>query len=212
MRPPRFVLASGSPRRLDLLRQLGYAPDVVAAAVDEGAAPGESPEALVARLASAKARAGLDRLERDGRTVVVLGADTLVVHGGRTLGKPADRDACVANLLRLANDEHRVITSVAVLRRGSAGELDGEPNGLRCVNVTTRVRFGPVDRAAALAYWASGEPVDKAGGYALQGLGARFVSGVSGSPSGVVGLPLHETARLLDAAGVRASYPPSPDG
>ena len=80
------------------------------------------------------------------------------------------------------------------------------------VKVVTRVRFGRVERDAALAYWASGEPVDKAGGYALQGLGARFVESVTGSPSNVVGLPLHEVARLLDAAGVVPSYPPGPDG
>ncbi len=213
--PPRFVLASGSPRRLDLLRQLGFEPEVVAADVDEAALPGESPDELVERLARSKAEAVLVRLAPDGRArvgdgraLVVLGADTLVVHAGRILGKPREREAFLDNLLALAEDEHDVLSGVAVLRVAPGGEL-APP---RVAKVVTRVRFGSIDRAAALAYWESGEPHDKAGGYALQGLGARFVASVSGSPSGVIGLPLHETARLLDAAGVRPSYPTVPDG
>ena len=139
---------------------------------------------------------------------MILGADTVVAHAGRTLGKPADRESFLAGFAALSGTEHRVITAAAVLACAPGAEL-ATASG---VKVVTRVRFGCVGREEALAYWASGEPVDKAGGYALQGLGARFVESVTGSPSNVVGLPLHEVARLLDAAGVVPSYPPGPDG
>ena len=219
----RLILASASPRRRDLLRQIGHDPDVLSVDVDETARAGEGAEALVARLADAKARAARERLatggsERAGASpgadadaaapLVILGADTVVVHADRILGKPADREAFLTGLLALSGDEHRVVTAAAVL----VCDPDAELVSSSSVNVVTRVRFGTVDRAAALAYWATGEPADKAGGYALQGLGARFVERVEGSPSGVVGLPLHEVARLLDAAGVVPSYPPVPDG
>ena len=204
---PRLVLASGSPRRLALLAQVGLAPEVRVADVDERPLEGESrepPGALAARLAAAKAHAVRERLAPGGDApIVVLGADTVVAHGDVPLGKPADREAFLAGFAALSGDWHRVVTAVAVLvcdRRAELVSVSG-------VEVVTRVKFGVVDRAAALAYWASGEPADKAGGYALQGLGARFVERVEGSPSGVVGLPLHELARLLDAAGVRPSYP-----
>lgn len=222
---PRLVLASGSPRRLALLRQLGFEPEVRTACIDETPRADEPAEALVERLARAKAHAGLGTLTGDdapgagsGRLVVV-GADTVVVHGERILGKPVDRDAFVANLLALSDGWHRVVTGVAVLHRRAVAApraaAGSPPAGASAPGriietmrtVTTRVRFGALDRSSALAYWASGEPVDKAGGYALQGLGARFVERIEGSPSNVVGLPLHELSRLLDAAGVRASYP-----
>ena len=205
------MLASASPRRLALLRQIGLEPEVRPVDADETPHAGEAPEALVARLAGAKARSALETLAGEGPAgagLVVVGADTVVVHAGRALGKPADRADFLAGLRALSGRWHRVVTGVAVLGRDAAGA----PLAPRCVEVVTRVRFAEVDDAAALAYWASGEPADKAGGYALQGLGARFVERIEGSPSNVVGLPLHELALLLDAAGVRASYPRGPDG
>ena len=228
---PRLILASGSPRRLALLRQIGHEPEVLPVDVDETARPGEASDALVERLARAKADAARERLaeraggaggaarddgpDRESRTgrgagapLVILGADTVVAHGTRTLGKPADREAFLHGFAALSGTEHRVITAVAALACSPGAELASASG----VKVVTRVRFGRVDRDAALRYWASGEPADKAGGYALQGLGARFVESVTGSPSNVVGLPLHEVARLLDAAGVVPSYPPGPDG
>ena len=173
--------------------------------IDETALAGESAEDLVARLAAAKAEAVRAALAGPATgACVLLGADTIVAHGARILGKPADREAFLDGLLALSGSWHRVVTAVTVLGCDACAELGSRAD----VKVVTRVRFGPVDRAAALAYWASGEPVDKAGGYALQGLGARFVERIEGSPSNVVGLPLHEVARLLDAAGVQSSYPP----
>ena len=219
------MLASGSPRRLALLAQIGFRPEVRVADVDERARPDEGAEALAARLAAAKAEAVRGRLARELRTapadsegdrarrgadeaVAVLGADTVVAHAGRTLGKPADREAFLETFLALSGAWHRVVTAVAVLACDARAEL----RAISRVEVVTRVKLGELDRDAALAYWASGEPADKAGGYALQGLGARFVERVEGSPSNVVGLPLCEVARLLDAAGVDSSYPPGADG
>ena len=116
-----------------------------------------------------------------------------MVIDGQILGKPPDAAACVEMLLRLSNREHQVLSAVALL---------GPEFSAQCLTVTT-VRFGPISQAEAAAYWATGEPADKAGGYAIQGLAARFVVSLQGSYSGVVGLPLFETAELLQQAGFR---------
>ena len=184
-----LYLASGSPRRRELLGQIGVPFSVISAPIDETPLPGESAEAYVERLARAKAEAGLAALEGPA---VALGADTAVVLDGRILGKPENREHALAMLAELAGREHQVLTAVAL--------SDGRHCESLCVSST--VRFRPVDSAEAERYWASGEPADKAGGYAIQGLGAVFVTGLEGSYSAVVGLPLSETAAMLARFGI----------
>ena len=201
----RLILASASPRRRALLRQIGLEPEVLAVHVDETPRDGESPTALVRRLATAKALAA----PRPDAATVVLAADTVIDLDGRVLGKPRDRADTLAMLLALADREHRVVSGVCVRR--ALGVRGTPPAATRTathtVAVVTRVAFGRVTHEAAARYAASDEPLDKAGGYALQGYAARFVASLVGSYSNVVGLPLHETARLLEAAGL-ASRPP----
>ncbi|WP_020190462.1 Maf family protein [Pseudomonas putida] len=184
-----LYLASGSPRRRELLTQIGVPFIVISAPVDESPLPSESAPAYVERLARAKAAAGLARV--DG-PAVVLGADTAVVLDGRILGKPENREDALAMLADLSGREHQVLTAVAL--------DDGQRVHSFCV--TSTVRFRAISTDEAQRYWASGEPSDKAGGYAIQGLGAVFVSGLSGSYSAVVGLPLCETADLLGQFGI----------
>lgn len=184
-----ICLASRSPRRRELLAQLGLTPEVVPADVDETARPGEAPAEYVIRLALSKARAGRAHCAPG---TLVLGSDTAVVADGRILGKPANRDEFRAMLGRLSGREHKVLTGVAL-----AGE------GLEESRLSvSHVHFRDITPAEIEAYWASGEPADKAGGYAIQGLGAVFVERLEGSYSGVMGLPLFETAELLHRAGV----------
>lgn len=184
-----LYLASGSPRRRELLEQIGVAFSVIAAPIDETPLPNELPELYVERLARGKARAGLAGLGGPG---VVLGADTSVVLDGRILGKPENAAQAQAMLLALGGREHQVLTAVAV--------TDGTCEQAVCVS--SRVRFCAISAARAEAYWHTGEPADKAGGYAIQGLGAVFVESLDGSYSSVVGLPLCETAQLLAQMGI----------
>jgi septum formation protein len=188
MAPPFLYLASASPRRRDLLRQIGIEPEIVPADVDEARLAGEAPRAYVDRLARLKAWRAL----AEHRPSAVLAADTAVVLGSEILGKPADREAALDMLARLSGRTHEVMTGVAL--KTSQG-LD-----LR-VNVS-RVTFRPLQREECEAYWRTGEPCDKAGGYAVQGRAAAFISELAGSFSGVMGLPLYETAELLRAAGI----------
>jgi septum formation protein len=184
-----LYLASGSPRRRELLTQIGVPFTVISAPIDETLLPGESAVAYVERLALAKAQAGLADL---AGPAVALGADTAVVLDGRILGKPENREHALAMLAELSGREHQVLTAVAL--------SDGQRSQSLCVN--SSVRFRPISPAEAERYWASGEPADKAGGYAIQGLGAVFVTGLVGSYSAVVGLPLSETADLLAQFGI----------
>lgn len=184
-----LYLASGSPRRRELLTQIGVPFTVVSAPIDESPLPNESAPAYVERLALAKAAAGLASVAGQA---VVLGADTAVVLDGRILGKPEDREDALAMLADLSGREHQVLTAVAL--------SDGLHMQSLCV--TSTVRFRSISADEAQRYWASGEPADKAGGYAIQGLGAVFVTGLSGSYSAVVGLPLSETAGLLGTFGI----------
>ena len=184
-----LYLASGSPRRRELLTQIGVPFIVISAPIDESPLPSESAPAYVERLARAKAAAGLARV--DG-PAVVLGADTAVVLDGRILGKPENREDALAMLADLSGREHQVLTAVAL--------DDGQRVHSFCV--TSTVRFRAISTDEAQRYWASGEPADKAGGYAVQGLGAVFVTGLSGSYSAVVGLPLSETADVLGQFGI----------
>lgn len=181
-----LYLASGSPRRRELLTQIGVPFSPLIVPIDENLLPEESPRAYVERLARAKAQAGLAALA-DPRDAVVLGADTAVVLDGQILGKPQDRDEAVATLSALSAREHQVLTAVAL---ASTSKVAARV-------VSSRVRFRRLTRAEIEAYWATGEPRDKAGSYGIQGLAAVFVSQLQGSYSAVVGLPLCETAELL---------------
>lgn len=189
-----LYLASASPRRHELLLQIGVVHRRIAAPIDESVLPGETPAVYVERLARAKAAAGLAALGEPG---CVLGADTAVVLDGRILGKPADRAEALEMLAALSARSHEVLTAVAVA------------DGARCLArvVGSRVRFRSIAPAEIEAYWATGEPRDKAGGYAIQGLAAIFVECLEGSYSAVVGLPLAETAALLAEFGVACWQP-----
>jgi septum formation protein len=188
-REPQLVLASASPRRAELLRALGIEFVVEAAAIDERARVGELPDDLAVRLALAKATAVA---HRRGDALPVLGADTVVVLDGRSLDKPVDRDDGIAMLMRLSAATHEVITAVAVARGAR----------VECATSTSRVTFRAVDPDEASAYWETGEPRDKAGGYGIQGVGGIFVRHIEGSYSGIVGLPVAPTESLLRAFGV----------
>lgn len=189
-----LYLASGSPRRRELLNQIGVPFTAISTAIDETPLPDETPAAYVERLAREKAEAGLALLAatESQAPLVVLGADTAVVLDGRILGKPVNEADALAMLAALSGREHEVLTAVAVL------------DGQRCetCSVSSRVRFRPISVHEARAYWASGEPQDKAGSYAIQGLAAIFVESLQGSYSAVVGLPLNETAELLGHFGI----------
>lgn len=187
----RLYLASNSPRRRELLDQIGVTYRVLRVEVDESARAGEDAAALAQRLALAKAHAGRLALpQEDGRPV--LGADTVVVCDGRILGKPRDRADALATLAALSGRAHEVLTAVALADRRQE----------RVLLSRSRVGFRDIPAAEAEAYWASGEPADKAGAYAIQGLGAVFVRTLDGSYSGVMGLPLFETAQLLNEFGI----------
>ena len=195
---PTLLLASASPRRRELLAQIGVIPEVWPADIDEAVRPGEVPVDYVLRLARCKAEAVW---AASGGRCPVLAADTSVVCGPDILGKPADKAALVGMLTRLASRPHEVLTAVA-LRSAT---------GLRTALSTSEVTFRPLKRDEIERYWETGEPVDKAGGYAVQGLGAIFISRLQGSYSGVMGLPLYETAQLLQAAGVPTALSLAPE-
>lgn len=182
---PHIVLASSSPRRRELLRQIGVAFRVIPADVDEAVLPGEQPAEYVLRVARDKAEAVWARTEG---ALPVLAADTAVVVEGCILGKPTDRAEAVAMLRRLSDRTHEVFSAVAV-RAGPEGAADR-------VNVT-RVTFGPLESAWIEAYCDTGEPMDKAGAYGVQGAAAARIVRIGGSFSGVMGLPLYETSELL---------------
>ena len=194
---PTLYLASASPRRRELLEQIGVPFRVLRCSVDESPVAGESPEQYVERLAQAKARAGLAMLEAQ-EDVRVLGADTTVVLQGRILGKPDGREEALQMLRALSGQEHRVLTAVAL-----AG-----PTGCNVRRVDSRVCFRELGEAEMQAYWDTGEPRDKAGGYSVQGLAAIFVRYLQGSYSAVVGLPLCETAEILSANGIPSWHLP----
>lgn len=188
--PARLILASASPRRRELLRQIGVSHRVVPANIDERRLPGENIEQCVQRLAHQKADCVYAAL--DAASAVVLAADTAVVLGDRLLGKPADRDQALQMLQQLSGRTHRVLTAVAL--RNAAGSSSHLSD--------SEVRFRELRAGEAERYWASGEPRDKAGAYAIQGYAATFIAELRGSYSGVMGLPLYETADLLHRAGV----------
>jgi len=192
-------LASGSPRRRELLQQIGVPFRVVGTAVDETVLPGEGPAAYVARLAAAKAQDGWARCADPGGTPV-LAADTAVILDGRILGKPAGREDAEGMLRQLSGRTHEVLTGVAV--RSAAG--------VESRISRSEVTFRSLRAGEARAYWETGEPCDKAGAYAIQGRAAVFIADLRGSYSGVMGLPLFETAELLSSAGVSTRHAREP--
>jgi septum formation protein len=185
---PVLCLASESPRRRELLLQIGVPHLTAAPDIDETALAGESAPAYVVRIACAKARVVAGRVA----SLPVLAADTIVVLDGRICGKPSDEQQGIEMLGRLSGRTHEVLTAVALAH---SGHLEHRLS-------TSAVRFRSLSPAERRAYWESGEPRDKAGGYAIQGRGAVFIEHLSGSYSGVMGLPLFETAQLLSAAAV----------
>ena len=184
----RLVLASGSPRRRELLERLGLNFDVIAPDVDETRYPDEAPAAYVDRLARSKGAA----VAGDG--LIVLAADTIVVHEGRVMGKPGHPEEARTMLRRIEGDVHEVFTGLAI------GAWDGGAEVKSVVDVA-EVTMLPMTEEEIAWYVGTGEPLDKAGGYALQGLGGLFVGKVVGSPFTVIGLPIHLIARLLSASG-----------
>lgn len=189
---PKLVLASGSPRRREFLSQLQLTFTVDPADVDESVVDGEAPDAYVLRLAKEKAR----RVSGRHADAVVLAADTTVAFANQILGKPDNADDAVRMLASLGGREHTVFTAVAVARNGvDAGEA----------LVRTEVRMRRASDAELRWYASTGEPLDKAGAYGMQGIGSFLIESIGGSPTSVIGLPLTETVALLTKEGV--SFP-----
>ncbi len=186
-----LVLASGSPRRSELLTQLGYQFECVTPNIPEQQAVQESAQDYVLRLASQKAQAGLQLLSSANDTLV-LGADTVVVKDQQVLEKPTDFADAERMLSMLSGGEHQVFTAVSVTRRSPQIGIES-----KSLLVTTKVWFRKLSQLDIERYWQTGEPQDKAGSYGIQGIGGKFVSRIDGSYSAVVGLPLCETEQLL---------------
>ena len=184
-----LILASASPRRTQLLSELGFVHEVRPANIDETPLPGERPLAYVRRMAAAKARAGVMTLDSAGRAV--LAADTIVLVDEQILGKPRDEADAMRMLGLLSGRTHQVATAVCL--------REGVRQSAACVVVD--VQFRSVSLQEARAYWATGEPSDKAGGYGIQGAAAQFVNKIDGSYTGVIGLPQTETLALLASLG-----------
>ncbi len=188
----RIYLASASPRRQELLRQLGIEFEVVIPGVLESRRPGECAAGHARRLAAAKAQRALGVIQDRGlASRPILAADTCVVLDDEILGKPRDRAGAQSMLRLLSGRVHEVLTAVTVIH----GAFE------RTLLNTSRVTFRELSDAEISRYWQTGEPADKAGAYALQGRAAAFVSSIEGSYSGIVGLPLYELATLLNEVG-----------
>ena len=189
------VLASASPRRTMLLDQMGIAHSVKPVDIDESALVNETPEAQVARLAEQKAKTALARLKDEdslSESTRVLASDTLIAFNGVSLGKPEDKEDARRILSMLSNNQHVVLTAISVASTTKQVTQ----------TITTKVTFAALTNDEIDAYWDTGEPADKAGSYAIQGIGGQFVKSINGSASAVVGLPLYETRQLLREFGV----------
>ena len=187
---PRVILASASPRRRELLRQVGVSFEVIVAEVDESVLPGEEPSAYVLRVARDKA---LTVQAREATALPVLGADTAVVLDQEILGKPADRAGAISMLRSLSGRTHEVYSAAILVQSGRPTR--------ECLNIS-RVTFAELDLDWIEAYCDTGDPMDKAGAYGVQGRAAEKISRIEGSFSGVMGLPLYETCQLLRQAEV----------
>jgi len=195
---PDLYLASASPRRRELLLQIGLKVEVVSQSIAEHLLDNESPENYVQRLALEKAQAGLLVVPDAHQQCPVLGADTAVVMDDRIWGKPVNEATALAMLKQLSGRTHRVLSAVAVVGEDNLGQDRVEV----CMS-QSRVRFRRMNEQECLAYWQTGEPVDKAGAYGIQGLAAIFIEHLEGSYSGVMGLPLFETSELLCRFGIK---------
>ena len=186
-----LILASQSPRRKELLQQLGYDFQCLPADIDESVRAKETAEHYVSRLALEKAQV----IAQANSNQVVLGSDTSVIFGQRILGKPASLSDCLAILNMLSGNTHQVVTAIAAVKEQRS----------EVVLVTTEVDFKILSEQEIIRYWQTGEPQDKAGSYGIQGIAGQFVKQIRGSYSAVVGLPLYETAQLLSSFGVKSS-------
>jgi len=186
--PPQITLASSSSRRRELLDQIQVSYEVLAVDIDESHLQGESAEQFVRRLAIEKAQAGFRQLPLRP----VLGSDTIVISNQQIIGKPQDRQDGIQMLSMLSGTSHQVMTAVAVCNNET----------VHCLLNTSEVVFAELNRAQIEAYWDTGEPVDKAGAYGIQGIAAQFIKNINGSYSGIMGLPLYETAELLKQCGI----------
>jgi septum formation protein len=187
-----IYLASQSPRRAELLRQIGVEYEVHATEIDERVNAGESPAEYVSRLAQSKARIAASEIDKSENAWVVLAADTTIAIDGDIIGKPEDAANCHCILRRLSARDHQVLTAVAVATQ----------DGIECRLTRNRVFFRALTEHEIQSYCATPEPMDKAGAYAIQGKAAVFVERLEGSYSAVMGLPLCETAELLQDAGI----------
>ncbi|MBI4746044.1 MAG: septum formation inhibitor Maf [Deltaproteobacteria bacterium] len=187
----QIILASNSLRRLDLLRQIGIEPVVIPSHVPEVIKVGEPPEDAALRLAIEKASEVAGQFQEG----LVIGADTIVVIDGEQLGKPEDRDDAKNMLRLLSGRSHTVITGMAV--------IDAKTSEQKTTLAKTKVKFKPVSDEEINAYIATGDPMDKAGAYGIQGRAAAFIDGIEGCYSNVVGLPLSELAEMLKSFGCK---------
>jgi septum formation protein len=188
----QIILASASPRRRELLAQVGIRTMVQAVDIDETLQPGESPLAFVQRLAMEKAQHGFDTIKNPLK-LPVLGSDTIVEVAGNILGKPENRQQASEMLSSLSGKEHTVHTAVAIVT-----------DDIKVIDTSSsRVSFMALEQSEIDCYLATGEADDKAGSYAIQGIAAQFIKNINGSFSGVMGLPLYETVQLLKQVGVR---------
>ena len=183
MSVPQIILASSSPRRESILRDIGIRFIKCPADIDESVLPGEKPDKYVRRMAEAKAK----KIANQKKHKTVLGADTIVLIDGRILGKPKNREQALRYITLLSNRTHSVLTSVALVRRD------------RCKSIVARaeVTFRKISKREAILYWETGEPRDKAGGYGIQGVGGIFIDRIEGGHGTVIGLPVLETEKLL---------------
>jgi septum formation protein len=186
---PQIILASASPRRSELLKQIGISHRIMAVDIDETPFANESPLAYVERVAAEKS-AACQALLNDN--LPVLSADTSVICDGEIMGKPIDLEHAISMLSRLSGRSHQVYSAVSL--RGD--------NHWQALSIS-QVKFKPLSNEEIVAYWQTGEPCDKAGAYAIQGLASTFIESITGSFSGVMGLPLYETAQLLAKQGIR---------
>ena len=201
---PAILLASRSPRRLELTRRIGFAPQVRVSAVEEIRKPGEEPVGYARRLALAKARAVADAVEGTDLPGWILAADTIVVHGKEVLEKPEDQADARKMLRRLSGEEHEVITAFCWLWR-SPGDRWGRKEAVR--DLSARVWMRELSDEMIARYVATGEPMDKAGSYGIQDVGSVLVKKIEGSYFCVVGLPVCEVVETLEELGGLGSYP-----
>jgi len=186
---PQLILASSSPRRRELLDQIQVSYKALPVNIDESHIPGESAEQYVKRLATEKAEAGYAKNPH----CIVLGSDTIVIIGPTILGKPENKEHGIEMLSLLSGNTHQVITAVAV----------HSSDYKACVMSLSEVEFAKLTAQQIEAYWQTGEPEDKAGAYGVQGIAAQFIKRIVGSYSSIMGLPLFETAQLLEKSGIK---------